>query len=137
MITMCRYVVVSIVGVSSGMVVASALFSVLVALGAVNKTASILGRADSIKFLEWMVSTGAIIFNIIYLFTDKLYGGYLLLIILGCFFGIFIGIMLMALAEETRVIPILYRRVNLTRGFIYIAIATAFGKICGCLFDLL
>ena len=137
MITVCRYVLVSFIGVASGMIVASALFAVLVALGAVNKTASILGRADSIKLLEWMISIGAIIFNIIYLFTDKLYGGYMMLMISGCFFGIFIGIMLMALAEETRVIPILFMRLKMNTGIIYIILATAIGKVIGCLFGLL
>ena len=63
-----RYVVVAFVGAASGIVVSSALFAVLVVLGAVNKTASILGRADKIRMLEWVICIGAIVFNMIYIF---------------------------------------------------------------------
>ena len=38
-----QYVVVAFIGLASGIVVSSALFSVLVALGAINKTAILLG----------------------------------------------------------------------------------------------
>ena len=131
-----QYVIIAFIGLASGIVVSSAIFSVLVALGAVNKTASILGRADKIEFLEWMIIWGAIIFNVIYLFLDKIWGGYMILVVMGIFFGIFIGIMLMALAEVTRVIPILYMRIGIYRGLIGIILATTFGKILGSIFGL-
>ena len=131
-----QYGIVAFIGLASGIVVSSAIFSVLVALGAVNKTASILGRADKIEFLEGMVILGAIIFNVIYLFIDNIWGGYIILTIMGIFFGIFIGIMLMALAEVTRVIPILYMRIGMYRGLVSIILATTFGKILGSIFGL-
>ena len=132
-----QYMAVAFIGIASGIVVSSAVFSVIVALGAINKTASILGRADKIKLLEWMVSIGAIIFNIIYLFANRLYGGYMTLSLLGGFFGVFVGIMLMALAEVTRVIPVLFMRLKDKDGIIYIVLATALGKVMGCLFGFL
>jgi hypothetical protein len=132
-----RYVVVAFVGAASGIVVSSALFAVLVVLGAVNKTASILGRADKVRMLEWVICIGAIVFNMIYLFAGKLFGGYIILALLGMFFGVFIGIMLMALAEETRVLPILFMRLKMKQGIICVVIGTALGKVIGCLYDLI
>ncbi|MBE5934479.1 MAG: stage V sporulation protein AB [Lachnospiraceae bacterium] len=134
--TIIKYVIITFIGLASGIVVSSAVFAFIVALGAVNKTASIMGRADRVQWLEWMVILGASIFNVVYLFIESLLGGYVFIIIMGLFFGIFTGIMAMALAEITRVLPILYMRVNLKKGLVYIVIATVLGKVIGSVFGL-
>ena len=131
-----KYLVVAFIGLASGIVVSSAIFSVLVELGAINKTASILGRADKIELYEWMIIWGAVIYNCIYLFCDYIIGGYLILVLMGTFFGVFVGIMLMALAEVTKVIPILFMRIDLKTGLIYIVLAIMLGKVVGSLFGL-
>ena len=131
-----EYLLVAFIGLASGIVVSSAIFAFIVSLGAVNKTASIMGRADKIEWLEWMIIFGAIIFNIGYLFFEVMPGGYILIAVMGMYFGIFTGIMAMALAEVTRVLPILYMRIKLKKGLAYIAIATALGKIMGSIFGL-
>ena len=132
-----QYIAVGFIGLASGIVVSSAVFSVLVALGAINKTACVLGRADKIVLLEWVLIWGAVLNNIFYLFFKSFIGGNIILIIMGGFFGVFVGIMLMALAETTRVIPILFMRIGMNRGLIAIILAITLGKVFGSIIGLL
>ena len=132
-----QYIEVGFIGLASGIVVSSAIFSVLVALGAINKTACVLGRADKIVLLEWVLIWGAVLNNIFYLFFKSFIGGNIILIIMGGFFGVFVGIMLMALAETTRVIPILFMRIGMNRGLLAIILAITLGKVFGSIIGLL
>jgi stage V sporulation protein AB len=125
-----------IIGLSSGIAVSAGLFAFVVALGIVNKTASNLGVAKYIYVFEYMVIAGATIWNILYIFTDVIYGGYVSLTGMGLFFGIYVGLLSYALAEVTKVVPILALRLNWSKGLVYVALATALGKSIGSLFGL-
>ena len=127
---------VVIIGLSSGIAVSAGVFAFVVALGVVNKTASNLGVANYVGVFEYMIIAGASFWNIIYIFSDIIYGGYIVLIIMGIFFGIYVGLLSYALAEVTKIVPILALRINWTKGIAYIAIATAVGKMLGSIFGL-
>ena len=131
-----KFVFLAILGVCAGTMVCAGLFAFIVALGIVNKLASNLGQAANIKLFEYMVIFGSIIWNAVYLFGNRIYGGYLVLSLLGLFFGIHVGVLSLALAEVTKVMPILSMRINWHKGIQYIIIATAVGKIIGSLLSL-
>ncbi len=59
----------------------------------------------------------------------------LALIAFGLFSGIFVGCMVMALAEILNVIPIFTRRIKVTSGLSFIIISIALGKIIGSWFQ--
>ena len=131
-----KYCFLAIIGLCGGTMVCAGLFAFIVALGLVNKLASNLGQAANIKLFEYMVILGSIIWNVVYFFSKGLYGGYLLIIIIGLFFGIYVGVLSLALAEVTKVMPILTMRINWHRGIRYIIVATAVGKVIGSLISL-
>ena len=120
-----EYILLVIIGLSAGLLVAGGLFAFIVAIGAINKLASRTGTACAIELYEYMVIAGALIFNVIYLFSDSLIGGYALLSITGIFFGIFVGVQAMVIADVTKLTPIMFMRTKLTQGIPYIVAAMA------------
>ena len=128
-----EFVFIAIIGLCAGTMVCAGLFAFIVALGIVNKLASNLGQAANIKLFEYMVIFGSIIWNVVYIFGNVIHGGYFSLIFIGLFFGIYVGVLSLALAEVTKVMPILSMRINWHRGIRYVIIATALGKVIGSL----
>ena len=57
------------------------------------------------------------------------------LAVYGLFAGVYVGCLVMALAEMLRVIPILVNRLQIKEAFYLIPLAIAIGKITGTLFQ--
>lgn len=102
-----RYIFLILTGMSAGGIVAGGLFAFLVALGIINRLAVRTGTAMYIRLYEKMIILGGIIFNVIFLFCKNISIGYVGLGFVGIFFGMYIGIQAMALAEVIKTIPIL------------------------------
>ena len=91
-----RYILLTIIGLASGGCVAAGLFAFVVAIGTVNRLATRTKTASHIRLYEVMVIAGAILFNIIYIFSSSLPTSYFGLGLFGLFSGMYIGLQSMA-----------------------------------------
>ena len=59
--------------------------------------------------------------------------GHLVLGIFGLCSGIFVGCLVMSLAETLKALPVISRRIRLAVGLQYVILSVALGKLFGCL----
>jgi len=60
-------------------------------------------------------------------------GGNLVLALAGLSIGIFVGCLVMSLAETLQALPVLNRRIHLAVGLQYVILSVAVGKLAGAL----
>lgn len=122
-----------LLGISCGTIVASGITGLLIGLSIIPRYAGVTHTSSHLLLYEDMALLGTLFGNIFYLFKIPVPLGTPLLIIMGTFFGIFLGSWILALAEMISVFPIFSRRIRLTGGFSFIILCIALGKVCGCL----
>lgn len=118
-------------GLSSGVAVAAGTFAAITGIGVVPRFADRTHTAKHIIFYEDCAALGGILGNIVYLYHIRIPGNMIVLTIFGLGSGIFVGCMVMALAEILNVMPIFTRRLKITRGLSFLIISMALGKIVG------
>ena len=126
-----RQCILIIVGISSGAVVASGLFSFIISLGIVAKFADRTRTGDWILGYETAIALGGIIGSVLYLYRIPLPYLQLLRPIIGLGTGIFVGCWAMSIAEVINIFPVFIRRVKLVRYIKGIVLAVALGKGVG------
>lgn len=122
-----------IVGLSSGIVIASGVAGLLIGLSIVPRYAGITHTADHILLYEDMSLLGIVLGNLFYLFQIPLPMGTPFLAVFGIFSGVFLGGWILALAEVADMFPVFARRIRLTQGLPVIIIFIAAGKLTGAL----
>ena len=145
--------VLSLLGICSGLMVSAGVFTVLFIVGLVPRFAGRTNTARCELLYEEVIIAGSITGGILSVFPIQGSVGELLitvlgnnnsqielsmffdavLIFIGIFSGIFVGCLSIALAEVLDGIPIFERRVNLKKGLELIIFAVAFGKLAGSL----
>lgn len=120
-------------GISCGIIVASGIAGLTLSLSIIPRYAGITHTAPNLLLYETMAILGTTLGNIFYLFPIPVTLGTFFLIILGLFWGIFLGSWILALAELISVFPVFARRIHLSGGFSYIILSIALGKTIGCL----
>lgn len=123
----------ALLGISCGIIVASGIAGLTLSLSIIPRYAGITHTASYLLFYETAAILGTTLGNIFYLFSIPLPLGSFFLMLLGIFWGIFLGSWILALAELISVFPVFARRIHLTGGFSYIILSIAFGKTIGCL----
>ncbi len=121
------------VGVCAGAVVAAGLFAFVVTIGVVVR---IIGKSHTgakSRFYEDCIVAGAAVGNLYYFFNWALPGGRVAMVVFGVFSGIYVGSLVMALAETVNAIPVMSRRLRLTVGLQYLILSVAVGKALGAL----
>jgi stage V sporulation protein AB len=127
-----------IIGISSGLMVAAGVFTVLFVVGLIPRFAGRTYTAKYELFYEECLVFGAIVGDVLSVFSvngsiDFLprlaLNGFLILI--GVFIGIFVGCLAIALSEVLDGIPIFARRVRLKKGVSIAVLAVAIGKLVG------
>lgn len=131
---MWQQIFLGILGLCSGIVIASGVAGLLIGLSIIPRYAGITHTADHILLYEDMTLLGIVLGNLFYLFRLPLPLGFPFLIIFGMFSGIFLGGWILALAEVADMFPILCRRIRLVQGLPLIILFIAAGKITGALF---
>lgn len=124
-----------ILGLSCGFSVASGIFAFITMLGIIPRLAARTNTAKYIYTYEWMIILGGTLGNLWELFQVHVPLSIVLVCAYGVFSGIFVGCLVMALAEMLRVIPIMVNRIQIKEGFPLIATAIALGKMTGTLFQ--
>ena len=133
--TVIQYSVLILIGLASGFAVASGIFAFITMLGIIPRLAARTQTANHIVWYETMIVAGGTFGNVWFVFGFSLPLSSVFLAIYGLFAGVYVGCLVMALAEMLRVIPILVNRVQIKEAFYLIPAAIALGKIVGTLFQ--
>ena len=126
-----RQVILGVMGLSAGITTAAGVYALITVVGMIPRLAGKSRTGKYIHFYELAVIFGGICGCVIQLYQIPILGGRILLGILGIFYGIFIGSLIMSLTEILDVFPIMTRRIRLIKGLPYIVLALAMGKSIG------
>lgn len=124
-------------GLSAGGIVAAGVFAFLAIIGVFPRLIGKTKTKNHILLYENLIILGGILGNLLDLYEFHLpIGGFLgqaLLLTFGVAVGIFVGCLVMSLAETLNALPVIVRRIHLTVGLQYIILAVALGKLAGSL----
>lgn len=123
----------SVTGFAAGFIVAGGEVALMIGLGIITRFVGISHTAKRIPFYEDAILLGAVTGTILTVFDIRLIIGGWILIVGGLFMGVFVGGWIMALAEVINVFPVYSRRIGITKGFSWIVITIAIGKVLGSL----
>ncbi|WAJ26027.1 stage V sporulation protein AB [Lacrimispora xylanolytica] len=103
-------------------------------IGIFPRIISATKTSNHIILFETCIILGGITGNVLDLYKFPIgYGGNLVLGIYGLSVGVFIGCLVMSLAETLKALPIFCRRINLGVGLQYIILSIGIGKLLGSL----
>jgi len=122
-----------IIGFSSGVIVAGAVFAFITAVGVVSRLAQKTKTQKYARIYEMAIGAGGLFSAIAMTTQVYLPIGTPMVIMLSLFVGVFMGCLAMSLAEVLNVIPIFTRRVRLQKGLFFLVLAIAIGKLAGAL----
>ncbi|MCR2820290.1 stage V sporulation protein AB [Lederbergia panacisoli] len=124
------------VGLAGGIAVGGGFVAFLSVLGIIPRLTQLTKTDKMIQMYEWAVILGAVCSGWVDLRDLSLHMNVsIIIIVIGLFSGLFIGMLAAALTEVLNVIPILSKRIGLERQLITLLMAIVFGKICGSLFQ--
>lgn len=126
-----RYVVITLIGLSGGIIVSGGLFTALFTVGLIPRFAGKTHTASHVMIYESAVIFGTILGNFVSMYHFSLPFGNVFLGMYGLFSGIFVGCLALAIAEALNGIPIFARRINFRRGLGIGILSLAFGKGIG------
>ena len=130
-----KQIALGFLGLCSGFAVAAGTFAFITMLGIIPRLAARTHTANHVLFYENMIIWGGTLGNIWFLYMFPLRLSVILLCMYGVFAGIYVGCLVMALAEMLRVIPIMVNRLQIKEGFLLIPAAIAAGKLIGTLYQ--
>ena len=122
-----------LIGFASGLVISGGVFAFIVIIGIVARLAQKTRTGRYIYLYEDMISLGGIAGTLTMLFDVSIPIWQVGNILSGFFYGIFVGTLAISIAEVLDVIPILCRRVQLTKKISYLMLMLALGKCAGAL----
>ena len=134
------------IGLSAGGVIAAGIFAFLAIIGIFPRIIGMTGTTKHILLCETMMITGGVFGNVIDLYpVADIFGrmmlpdffgislSTILLLIWGLAMGVFVGCLVMSLAETLKALPVLSRRIHLAVGLQYVILGIATGKLLGAL----
>lgn len=121
------------IGLSCGVVVSAGIFALVTALGIVPRLIEKTHTQNYISLYENSIIFGGIGGTIISFWPISIPLGKLGLVVIGIGSGIFVGNLLVALAEFINVLPIMNRRLKLTGGIALMIVTLGLGKTIGSL----
>ena len=131
-----RKLVLVFIGLSSGGIIAAGVFAFLVMIGVFPRLIGKTGTKRHILLYGTVIMTGGVLGNIadLYEFPIPMYGfSTLFLSLFGLSVGIFVGCLVMSLAETLKALPVIGRRLYLAVGLQYLILSIALGQLAGSL----
>lgn len=129
-----KQVFLCFIGLSAGGIIAAGVFAFLVMIGIFPRLIAATKTSKHIMMFETCIILGGVIGNILDLYKFPIgYGGNLVLGVYGLSVGIFIGCLVMSLAETLKALPIFCRRIHLGVGLQYVILSLGIGKLIGSL----
>lgn len=130
-----RLLVLGVLGLSAGGVIAAGIFAFLAVIGVFPRLIGKTKTRNRILLYETCIVVGGVIGNLIDVYEFPIPMGMVLgtivLLLFGLGAGIFVGCLVMSLAETLDALPVLSRRIHLAVGLQYIILSVAFGKMLG------
>jgi stage V sporulation protein AB len=126
-----REILLWMIGAASGIMVAAGLFTFLAMTGVPHRLMAVTHTSAYGYWYEWMLMTGGILGNIIWLAQPRFRFGMAGTGIVGLTTGIFIGCLIGAIAEVLDAFPVFMRRTGITKGVSWVIAAMALGKAIG------
>lgn len=138
-----KRLVLLFIGFCAGGVIAAGIFAFLAIIGVFPRVIGKTKTKEHILLYETVIIIGGTYGNLmdLYGFTVP-FGmmgqsfsllGSIILGVFGLCVGIFIGCLVMSLAETLKALPVINRRIRLSVGLQYVTLAIAFGKLFGSL----
>ena len=121
-----------LVGLSAGAAASAGVFALITVIGILPRWAGHTRTARHVSLYEWSVILGGTAGNLIFLLQPSLPGKEILeAAAAGLFMGIFVGGLIMSLAEVLDVFPILLRRGRIQSGIPWMVLSIGIGKMLG------
>lgn len=126
-----RQTALGIIGLAAGATTAAGVYALITVIGIIPRLAGKSRTGKYIRFYETAVILGGISGCITGIYQLPIFVGKIGLGVMGIAYGIFVGSLIMSLAETLDVFPIMARRVRLVVGLPYIVLGLAAGKTIG------
>lgn len=130
-----RYIILVIIGISSGTLVAGGVAALLTSVGVVTRVAYHTGTSKKIVHYENCIIAGSIIGNAVVIYEPRMNLQSVtpvvwipLITLMGICMGIFVGCLAMSLAEALDVSSISFRRLEISHYLWMVILAVAIGK---------
>ena len=120
-----------LIGLSAGAAASAGVFALITVIGILPRWAGHTRTARHVSLYEWSVILGGTAGNLIFLLQPSLPGKEILEAAAGLFMGIFVGGLIMSLAEVLDVFPILLRRGRIQSGIPWMVLSIGIGKMLG------
>lgn len=128
------------VGISAGGVVAAGVFAFLAIIGVYPRLIGKTGTKNHVLLYETLIIMGGVLGNIMDIYEIPILlgrisplSGTLFLGLFGIGAGVFVGCLVMSLAETLKALPVITRRIHLAVGLQYLIVSIALGKLVGTL----
>ena len=128
-----REIFLGMLGLLGGALAAGGTFSLLITIGMFTRVIDVLRLGNRIRLVESALVVGGIFGNLISTFFVPIHLGVLFIFLFGTFSGMFVGWLVMVLAETLSVVTIVFRRLNLKYGVGLVVCSMAIGKMLGSL----
>lgn len=131
---MLSKLILAFIGLSAGGIIAGGVFAFLAMIGIFPRLIGKTGSTSRIMLYETMIILGGLAGNVIYLYPVIIgIGGKPVMALFGFAVGVFVGVLVMSLAETLKALPVLSRRIHLAVGLQYVIFSYAIGKMLGSL----
>ncbi|WP_127567366.1 stage V sporulation protein AB [Paenibacillus xylaniclasticus] len=131
-----RGLFIASLGLGGGLAVGSGLVSLLIILDLIPRLAQLGSAYHKAIWFETAVITGSLFWTFADFMNWQLsVAGSVIMPIAGLFDGLFVGMLAAALTEVMNVLPILAKRISLSRQIAALVWAMVLGKTAGSLFD--
>lgn len=131
--TSLKMVVLAVFGLGAGGMIAAGIFAFLAIIGVFPRLIGKTKTKNHILLYETMLILGGSLGNVLDLFEFPLRVGAWILAVFGLCCGIFVGCLVMSLAETLKALPVISRRIRLSVGLPYIILSIGLGKLIGAL----
>lgn len=130
-----KFWLLGLFGFAAGGIIAAGIFAFLAVIGVFPRLLGKTGTKKHILLYETLIVLGGTFGNVFDLYEFSIPAGQLfgqvLMAIFGVSVGIFVGCLVMSLAETLNAFPVIIRRIHLAVGLQYIVFAVAAGKFVG------
>lgn len=133
MLKILQSVALIIIGLGAGGIIAGGVVAFISIIGIIPIMAYRTKTSHYMMWYENMVILGSVLGSIAYCWEFPMPIGSFLTVIFLFAYGIFIGVLILALAEVLDVLPIMDRRIKIRKGITLIVVALALGKLVGSL----
>lgn len=129
-----KQIFMGIFGLCAGGIIAAGVFAFIVMIGIFPRLIGKTKTHRHIILYETVIILGGTLGNVFDIYEIPInFGGQALLGICGLAVGIFVGVLVMSLAETLKALPVITRRLKLGVGLQYIILAIGIGKMAGSL----